>query len=158
MRSSDLTYISLIVIVIIIGILVVGISTKESYGDVLGSLGRFEKPLAECLSECERHSDRPGQGNISCDTQCYNIFSGLAKQDAQVPMINSLEIQCNRQCDHSDSKMKKRCASICRCHKNVGERCHQRCEYNVDKPDCIRQCSAVLSTNCNQVSWSFKGR
>ncbi len=168
----------LIVVIILTLLVVLGClnNGKESFGQVMGALGQYQKPMYECISECERQDPSRRllkNSNWNCGEYCASIFTEIARQGIppESLKIRNTETDCEKQCsDYSELPSplgrwftptyddKRKCISMCQCEEEVAKFCkEQNCPWtSVDEDVCMEDCIATQMVNCNQVSWNWK--
>lgn len=132
----------------------------EGFGDVMGSLGKYQKPLAHCIRECDREDPTKSLAhtNLACDEYCQSTFTDKAKYGIPPPQIRD---KCEEQCSvgpyANNLESKYRCMSQCQCHEDTKETCRQHCAYStLDSKECLKSCMMREIPKCNSVSWVWK--
>lgn len=138
------------------------VSSNVETFNILGALAPYRKKLATCLKECNRQNPDARllqSGNFNCSLYCESVLTDMARRGVppEHVKIDTSSKVCQNQCSSPHKIEEDKCISTCECHHNVLKWCDNQCLYStLNKEDCMKQCSDVYLTNCNQVSWDWR--
>ena len=132
---------------------------KEEFGDVLGTLGDYDRVLASAGDQI-RQSDpsKRLQPNNDWNAGLYVQSTLTSMQKAGIPPQEPVTItsKCKDQCKSIDPLASQKCEGQCYCRNSSLRYCDIQCAYT-DEPRelCMRGCLETKLTNCNNFSWGF---
>ena len=139
---------------------------SESFGMVMGELGRYAKPLNACLKQCTQSdpTERLSQNNFDCGEYCHSIVSDMAQKGIspdEYPLEDDFDV-CRKKCysgGYSENDQRK-CVGECYGRRQIVRYCATtQCPYStLPHSTCMKQCVWTNLANNNQNTWVWTER
>lgn len=139
--------------VLVLGLfLLVSLSTRERYGNVLGAAGKYQTQYVNCVRRCEtsdprlRLSQNPWQCGWACDHLVTDALAGGRQEAAFIDAIPSVVDSCDAWCARvAPGPGNGRCRDECVCVQRGAIRCGQDCRFapRGEEASCRAACMAT---------------